>query len=99
MRGDTHARLTLVIGMVVGLVPVRSWERGGIDTPTMAVRLVVAILVTWAVLMVLGRVVAGYRSGGDQPEAGDRPEAGDDGRRRRSEDLAGAGGRAPERRG
>lgn len=88
MRGDTHARLTLVVGMLVGLVPVRSWERGEIDTPTMAVRLSVAILVTWAVLLLVGRVVAGYRSGDGSPDAVDPVPP-----RRRAEDGAMAGRR------
>ena len=84
MRGDTHARLTLVVGMLVGLLPVRSWERGEIDTSTMAVRLAVAILVTWAVLLLVGRVVAGYRSA-DRRETTEPP-------RRRAEDRGLASG-------
>ena len=85
MRGDTHARLTLVVGILVGLVPVRSWERGEIDTSTMAVRLAVAILVTWAVLLLVGRVVSGYRAGGRSEEVRDAADAS---LRRRADDRA-----------
>lgn len=86
MRGDTHARVTLITALLLGLVPVRSWQRGEIDTATLAVRMSAAMAVTWAVLLVVSRVLAGYRS--DRPERPARSPG------RRAQDRVGAS-RAP----
>lgn len=69
MRGDTRARMTLTVALAIGLIPVRSWQRGDIDTATLAIRMAVAMAVTWAVVAVVGRVLAGYRADGpvDEP--------------------------------
>lgn len=77
MRADTHARLTLLSSALLGLVPVRSWQRGEIDTATMALRLVVATAVVWAVLLVVRKVLAGYATDADPGDGGPRRRAED----------------------
>lgn len=62
MRPDTRARCTLLVALALGLVPVRAWEQGEIDTASMAVRLAGAMVVTWLVMAVVSRVMSGYRN-------------------------------------
>ncbi|HET7488843.1 MAG TPA: hypothetical protein VFJ85_13020 [Acidimicrobiales bacterium] len=86
MRSDTRARLTLLAAMVLSIVPVRAWERGEIDTTTLALRVVVVTAAAWAVISLLRRVANGYREDRNDGEQGsprrrsdDRLEAGTEG--------------------